>query len=151
MTLGNMVELEKQLRYDNLYLDIAARIAQMSHARRLKVGVVLVKNDAIIAQGWNGTPKGFDNNCEDEIDSVLVTKDEVLHAEYNCLCKICKNTMSSEAATMYLTCNPCMGCSKLIYQAGIVRIVFRDYYRETNGLDFLKKCGVEICHIPLTK
>lgn len=135
----------KQIRYDNLYLDLCFRIAEMSHARRLKVGVLLVKDNNILSFGWNGTPTGFDNNCEDELpNGELVTKPEVLHAEYNCLCKVCKTTVSSENSTMYLTCNPCMPCAKLIYQAGIKRIVYRDLYRDMAGVDFLKKCGVEI-------
>lgn len=137
--------MQKQRRYDSLYLDISLRVSQMSQAKRLQVGCVLVKNDSIISFGWNGMPTGWDNNCEFLNDSSeLVTKQEVLHAESNCLMKIAKSTESSINSTLYLTHSPCIHCAKMIYQAGIVRLVYLNKYRTDEGLIFLNKCGIMI-------
>jgi dCMP deaminase len=146
--------ISKKERYDWLYLDIAQRVAKMSHARRLQVGSVLVKDDRILSYGWNGMPIGWDNNCEDlvteaplrypPVQPFLVTRPEVLHAESNCLSKVARSTESSEGGTMYITHSPCMDCAKLIHQAGIERIIYLNLYRSTIGLDFLKKCGMEV-------
>lgn len=149
-----MIILDKKSRYDNLYLDIAKRVAQMSHAKRLNVGAVLVKDDRILSYGWNGMPIGWDNDCEDIINEAplryppveprLVTRPEVLHAESNCLMKVARSTESSERGTLYITHSPCMDCAKLIHQAGIIRIVYNNLYRSEDGIKFLIRCGVEI-------
>lgn len=140
---------DKQIKYNRLYMDIAERIAEMSYARRLKVGSVLVKNDNIISFGWNGTPNGFDNNCENESfdaigNIILETKSEVLHAEANCLMKLTKTTNTSENAILYVTHAPCINCAKLIHQAGIKILYYRNIYRSDEGIKFLEKCGLEI-------
>lgn len=142
-----MIE-SKQLRYDLMYLDICERISLMSHAIRQKVGAILVKDNNIISMGWNGTPAGFDNECEirlNEMDeSSLITKPEVLHAESNCLTKVARSSQSSEESTMYITISPCMECAKLIAQSGIKRIVYKKFYRDQKSLDFLSKFGIII-------
>lgn len=142
-------------RHIDLYMDLATRIALMSHAVRLKVGSVIVKNNSIISFGWNGMPSGWDNNCEDEIGHVLddannivetrlKTKQEVLHAEMNCLMKVASSTESSENSTMFCTHAPCIHCAKLIYQSGIGSLYYRNTYRDTAGLEFLEKSGVSV-------
>lgn len=120
-------------------MDIAIRVAEMSHAQRKKVGCVIVKDDRILSMGWNGTPSGFDNKCEDEnCDGSLTTKKEVLHAELNCLAKLAKSTESSKGSTMYVTLSPCINCAKLIIQCGIQRVVFKEKYHDESGIDFLQ-------------
>ena len=142
-------------RHIDLYMDLATRIALMSHAVRLKVGSVIVKNNSIISFGWNGMPSGWDNNCEDEIGHVLddannivetrlKTKQEVLHAESNALMKVASSTESSENSTMFCTHAPCIHCAKLIYQSGINSLYYRNTYRDTAGLEFLEKSGVSV-------
>ena len=127
--------MASQKDLDKAYIDIACRWAEMSHARRLKVGCIVVKDNQIISDGFNGTPSGFDNNCEYPVPDhfttkfVLKTKPEVLHAESNAITKLARSTNSSVGSTMYLTCNPCFDCTKLIIQAGIVRVVYKDDYR----------------------
>lgn len=139
---------EKNKKYDQLYLDIAKRISKMSYAQRLHVGCVLIKNDGIISFGWNGMPSGWDNSCEDfDENSQLITRPEVLHAESNCLSKIAKSHESSQGASLYLTHSPCIHCAKLIYQAGIIRVIYMSDYRSSDGLQFLKKCGVEVVQV----
>jgi dCMP deaminase len=136
-------------------MDLATRIALMSHAVRLKVGSVIVKNNSIISFGWNGMPSGWDNNCEDEIGHVLddannivetrlKTKQEVLHAEMNCLMKVAGSTESSTGAIMFCTHAPCIDCAKAMYQAGIIEVVYKNTYRTEEGLYFLEKCGVKL-------
>ena len=133
----------KEFKYDSTYLDICSRIAQMSHAKRAKVGALLVKDNNIISMGWNGTPSGFDNECEiTNIDGSLVTKPEVLHAESNCITKVAQSTQSSLNSTMYITISPCMDCAKLIAQSGVKRVVYKDFYRDKKSLDFLRRCGI---------
>ena len=136
-------------REDRLYMDIAARLALQSYSMRHKVGAVIVKDGSIIAEGWNGTPSGWDNLCEDHIltddptEKVkTVTKREVLHAESNALMKVAKSTQSSKGATLYTILSPCFDCAKLIVQAGIIRVVYREDYRDLSPLDFLSKCDV---------
>jgi dCMP deaminase len=137
--------MEKQQRYDSLYLDLALRVAQMSQAKRLQVGCVLIKNDSIISFGWNGMPTGWNNNCEIWNDSLeLVTKPEVLHAESNCLMKVAKSTESSVNSTLYLTHSPCIHCAKMVYQAGIIRLVYLNKYRSDDGLNFLQQCSIQV-------
>jgi len=129
-----------------MYLDICERISLMSHAVRAKVGAILVKDNNVISMGWNGTPAGFDNECEirlDEMDEfALITKPEVLHAESNCLTKVARSSQSSEGSTMYITISPCMECAKLIAQSGITRVVYKNFYRDKKSLDFLSEFGI---------
>jgi dCMP deaminase len=136
------------------YMDTAERFAQLSHARRLHVGAIVVKDDRIISIGYNGMPSGWDNNCEDEIvveadvgedyDIVLKTKPEVLHAETNAIAKLAKSNESGMGATLFITHAPCLDCAKLIYQSGIGSVLYRNSYRDTSGVSFLEKSGVEV-------
>ena len=136
-------------------MDWAKRVAQLSYARRLQVGAVIVKNDCVISYGYNGTPAGWDNNCEDEIPIsplsdeldntfTLKTKPEVLHAEMNALMKLAKSNGSGNEASLFITHAPCLECAKGIYQAGISEIYYGEDYRSDDGLYFLNKCGVKI-------
>jgi dCMP deaminase len=136
------------------YMDTAERFAQLSHARRLHVGAIVVKDDRIISIGYNGMPSGWDNDCEDEIvveadvgedyDIVLKTKPEVLHAETNAIAKLAKSNESGMGATLFITHAPCLDCAKLIYQSGIGSVLYRNSYRDTSGVSFLEKSGVEV-------
>lgn len=131
-----------------MYLEICSSVAKMSFAKRAQVGAVLVKDNNIISMGWNGTPSGFSNNCEFRIDdhdeNCLLTREEVLHAETNCITKVAKSTQSSLGSTMYITISPCMDCAKLIVQSGVSRVVYKSFYRDKKSLDFLSKCGIII-------
>ncbi len=120
---------------------MAAIWAQNSYCRRRQVGALLVKDRMIISDGYNGTPSGFENNCEDENG---VTKPYVLHAEANAITKVAKSGNSSKGATLYVTASPCLECAKLIIQAGISRVVYKDEYRLTDGVDLLRRAGVEV-------
>ena len=136
-------------RFKNLYLDIASRVAQMSRARRLQVGCIVVKDDRIISLGYNGTAAGWDNNCEDIFyDELgmerLKTKPEVIHAELNSLMKLAKSSDSGNQTSMFVTHSPCLDCAKGIYLAGIKEVFYREDYRSSDGIDFLKKCGVMV-------
>lgn len=135
-----------QAKLDNLFMDVSARIAEMSFAERAKVGAILVKDDNIISMGWNGMPSGDDNDCEDLLeDGSLVTKREVLHAENNAISKLAAcGGVGSRDGTLYVTLSPCFDCAKLIKQAKIKRVVFRDQYRDSTGIDFLKSRGVTV-------
>jgi dCMP deaminase len=133
-------------RITNFFMGFAHNCAEMSRGRRLKVGAVAVTDDEdIIGYGWNGTPRGWDNNCEDEVNGKLVTKAEVLHAESNVMAKVMRSGKSSKGATMYITHAPCIECSKLMYQGGITKVIYETDYRDTSGIDFLRKCGVAVC------
>lgn len=136
--------MSKQDRYDALYMDIATRASKMSFAERAKVGAVVVKNNNIIAWGFNGTPTGFDNSCEytDHVDHTY-TKKEVIHAEQNCIAKLAKGGNSSDGATLYVTLSPCFTCATSLIQAGIKRVVYKSNYH-TDGIDLLEKAGVDI-------
>ena len=126
------------------HLDVAARYAELSHAVRLKVGAIVVKDDRIVSIGYNGTPAGWDNNCEHELeDGSLKTKSEVLHAEENAIAKLARSHESGSGADIFITHAPCPQCAKLIYAAGISRVFYRHIYRDTEGLNFLAKCGIE--------
>lgn len=132
-------------KWDNAHLEVAKTYSQLSSARRMKVGAVIVKDNRIISIGYNGMPSGWDNNCEDEIGitpSTLITKKEVLHAESNAITKVAKSTESAEGAVLYTTCAPCIDCAKLIHQAGIKRVVYGHEYKSNEGLTFLEKCGI---------
>jgi len=136
---------DKQLKLDKRYLEMAKIWAKNSYCKRRKVGALIVKDKMIISDGYNGTPSGFENICEDENEK---TKAYVLHAEANAITKVAKSGNSSEGATLYVTTSPCIECSKLIIQSGIKRVVFIEKYRRTNGLELLERVGVEIIHLP---
>jgi len=140
------VNKEKQLKYDRSYLKMAREWASLSYCDRKQVGALIVKDKMIISDGYNGTPSGFENICETEQGD---TKWYVLHAEANAILKVAKSTQSTEGATLYQTLSPCKDCSKLIHQSGIKRVVFIKKYKDTEGVDFLIKAGVEVSHIPL--
>lgn len=126
-------------KFDERYLEMAAVWAKNSYCKRRQVGAILVKDRMIISDGYNGTPSGFENVCED-VDGV--TKPYVLHAEANAISKVAKSGNSSEGATLYVTASPCMECAKLIIQSGIKRVVYSDEYRITDGIELLKRAGV---------
>jgi dCMP deaminase len=152
-------------KWDVAHLKVAETYAELSSAKRLKVGAVIVKDNRIISIGYNGMPSGWDNDCEDLIISAdgtipydhtertwtvtpkvglttMITKKEVIHAESNAITKVAKSTESSEGAVLYTTCSPCLDCAKLIHQAGISRVVYGYKYKATEGLTFLEKCGI---------
>ena len=135
---------EKQKRYDLAYLKMASTWGELSHCLRKKVGALIVKDRMIISDGYNGTPSGFENACEDEDN---YTKWYVLHAEANAILKVAASTQSCVGATLYLTLSPCRECSKLIHQAGIIRVVYSKAYKDDSGLIFLKKAGVMLTHM----
>ncbi|MBQ6199336.1 MAG: dCMP deaminase family protein [Bacteroidales bacterium] len=128
-------------KFDHSYLQMAEVWAQNSYCKRRKVGALIVKDKMIISDGYNGTPSGFENICEDENG---VTKPYVLHAEANAITKVAKSGNSSSGATLYVTASPCMECSKLIIQSGITRVVYRDAYRLMDGIELLKRAGIEV-------
>lgn len=136
---------EKQQLLDTRYLRMARIWSENSYCRRRRVGALIVKNQMIISDGYNGTPSGFDNVCE---NSDGMTFPYVLHAEANAITKVARSNNSSAGATLYVTASPCMECAKLIIQAGIKRVVFSELYRITDGLDLLKKAGVETIYLP---
>jgi dCMP deaminase len=137
--------MAKQNDLDRVYLIMASELAKLSHAQRRKVGCLIVKDTQIISEGYNGTPRGFDNDCEyvDHVDH-LYTKPEVLHAESNAITKLARSTNSSSGATLYVTCSPCFDCSKLIIQSGIKRVVYLDKYKSKEGLLLLEKAGITV-------
>jgi dCMP deaminase len=135
---------DKKNKYDKAYLRIAKEWSKLSYCERKKVGAIIVKNRMIISDGYNGTPSGFENCCEDEHNQ---TKWYVLHAEANAILKVANSTQSCEGATLYITLSPCRDCSKLIHQAGIKSVVYLDGYKDDTGLQFLKKAGVEVIQI----
>ena len=134
----------KRERLDRRYLRMARIWAENSYCDRRKVGALMVKERTIISDGYNGTPAGFENVCEDEAG---VTKPYVLHAEANAITKVARSGNSSQGATLYITASPCLDCAKLIIQAGITRVVFSDLYRITDGIDLLRRAGVEVSQL----
>ncbi len=136
---------KKQERYDKAYLRMASEWGKLSYCKRKQVGAIIVKDRMIISDGYNGTPTGFENICEDEEG---YTKWYVLHAEANAILKVAASTQSCEGATLYITLSPCKECSKLVHQAGIKRVVYQNAYKDDSGLQFLKKAGVQLTHIP---
>lgn len=152
----NVVNLDKsikreimKLRFKQAYMDVARRFAELSHARRLHVGAIVVKDDRIISIGYNGMPAGWDNDCEDVIQhsddtTSLKTKPEVLHAESNAIAKLAKSNDSGLGADIFITHAPCIECAKLIYQSGINSVYYSENYRDGSGIEFLKKSGVKI-------
>lgn len=171
---GEKEKLKKE-KYNSLYMDLAERVAKMSYATRLQVGSVLVKDNNIISFGWNGMPSGWDNNCE-EILYVLKnecyhtelqmkengysetahgwtkkrSKREVLHSEANCLMKVSRSTNSSDGAALFVTHAPCLDCAKIIHQAGITEVYYKNTYRTEEGIYFLKKCGIQVYKVDST-
>ena len=131
---------EKQLKHDKAYLRIAKEWGKLSYCKRKQVGALIVKDRMIISDGYNGTPTGFENICEDEEG---YTKWYVLHAEANAILKVASSTQSCNGATLYITLSPCKHCSKLIHQAGIVKVVYNHAYKDNSGLKFLENAGIE--------
>jgi len=140
------MEETKQRKYDQAYLRMAQEWGKLSYCKRKQVGAIIVKDRMIISDGYNGTPTGFDNICEDEEG---YTKWYVLHAEANAISKVASSTQSCNGATLYITLSPCKECSKLIHQSGIKRVVYKNAYKDASGLKFLEKAGVEIVHMPV--
>jgi len=143
-------------KFINAYMDVAERFAELSSARRLHVGAIVVKDDRIISIGYNGMPSGWDNDCElelyedngdDEPITVLKSKPEVLHAETNAIAKLAKSNESGMGATMFITHAPCLDCAKLIYQSGISSVLYRDTYRDTSGITFLEKSKITVTQV----
>ncbi len=130
---------KKQLKYDKAYLRIADEWGKLSYCKRKQVGAIIVKDRMIISDGYNGTPSGFENFCEDESG---YTRWYVLHAEANAISKVASSTQSCQGATLYITLSPCKECSKLIHQSGIVRVVYKKAYRDNSGIEFLEKAGI---------
>jgi dCMP deaminase len=135
---------KKQEKYDRAYLRMAAEWAKLSHCNRKQVGALIVKNKTIISDGYNGTPSGFTNACEDDQGE---THWYVLHAEANAILKVAKSTQNAEGATLYITLSPCKECSKLIIQAGIKRVVYLKQYKDQSGVEFLEKFGIDVNHL----
>jgi dCMP deaminase len=139
-------------KFKDYFMIVAEETAKLSHAVRLQVGAVIVKDDRIISIGYNGMPAGWDNECEEEVtthyvsytDSQLVTKPEVLHAESNAIAKLARSTQSGDGAIMFCTHAPCLQCAKLIYQSGIKELYFKEHYRDEFGLKFLHRSGVNV-------
>ncbi len=142
-----MTPEEKTLLLDRRYLRMAGIWSENSYCKRRKVGALIVKDKMIISDGYNGTPAGFENVCEDARGN---TYPYVLHAEANAITKVARSNNSSEGATLYVTTSPCMECSKLIIQAGIRRVVYSELYRICDGLELLRKAGVETVFVPVT-
>ena len=138
--------MSKQLKYDLAYLEMAQRWGKLSHCNRRQVGALIVNDRMIISDGYNGTPTGFENPCEDEEG---YTKWYVLHAEANAILKVAGSTQSCKGATLYITLSPCKECSKLIHQSGIKRLVYAKKYKDVSGLEFLERAGVELIQIEL--
>ena len=136
----------KQLKYDKAYLRMAREWAKLSYCQRKQVGAIIVKDRMIISDGYNGTPTGFENFCE---DNEGYTKWYVLHAEANAILKVAASTQSSKGATLYITLSPCQNCSKLIHQAGIIRVVYSKAYKDLSGVKFLKQAGIEATHVEI--
>jgi dCMP deaminase len=151
----------KEEKYQNIYIRTAILFSEMSWAKRKKVGAIIVKDGIIISQGWNGTPSGFDNSCEeivwepnegpwgDQGKYVFKTKAEVIHAEMNALLKCARSNVSSKGGTLYVTLSPCIECSKAILQSGIAEVYYLEEYRDTSGINFLKKAGLTVNKIDL--
>jgi len=132
-------------KFDNAHMIVAETYAKLSSATRLQVGAVVEKDNRIISIGYNGTPSGWDNNCEDFIDDYNTkTKQEVIHAEMNAIGKLAQSNESGANATMYITHAPCFDCAKLIHIAGIKKVFYRNQYRSDDGIEFLNKCNIEV-------
>ena len=144
--MKDQTDNKKQLLLDKRYLKMALIWAENSYCKRRQVGALLVKDKMIISDGYNGTPGGFENNCEDEDNR---SKPYVLHAEANAITKVAKSNNSSDGSTLYVTSSPCLECAKLIIQAGIKRVIFADSYRLEDGINLLKRANVEVIQVDL--
>jgi dCMP deaminase len=142
--INSKMEEKKLNKYDKAYLRIAKEWSLLSYCKRKQVGAIIVKDRMIISDGYNGTPSGFENCCEDEEG---LTRWDVLHAEANAILKVARSTQSCEGATLYITLSPCKDCSKLIHQSGIKRVVYHNGYRDDSGLQFLIKAGIDVQQI----
>ena len=142
-----MVSNEKQRKFDLRYLQMARIWAQNSYCQRRQVGALVVKNGMIISDGYNGTPSGFENVCEDDNG---LTKPYVLHAEANAITKLARSSNNSDGSTIYITASPCIECAKLIIQAGIRRVVYGEQYRLTDGIDLLRRAGIDVEYLEAT-
>jgi dCMP deaminase len=140
--------IDKQEQFDRRYLEMALIWAKNSYCKRKQVGALIVKDRMIISDGYNGTPSGFENNCEDEENR---TKPYVLHAEANAITKVAKSNNSSDNSSLYITTSPCLECSKLIIQSGISRVVFCDKYRKEDGIKLLERAGIEVIYLNIEK
>ena len=138
------MESEKQKKFDQRYLEMARIWAKNSYCTRRQVGALVVKNNMIISDGYNGTPSGFENVCEDDNG---ITKPYVLHAEANAITKLARSNNNSDGATIYITASPCIECAKLIIQAGIKRVVYGEKYRLTDGIELLQRAGIEVVYL----
>ena len=154
LTKANTVfHIKMKQKWIDAFMDTAERFAQLSSAKRLQVGAVVVKDNRIISIGYNGMPSGWTNECEEVVEIhedggvVTKTKDEVIHAEANAISKLAKSGDSGDGATMFITHAPCVHCAKLIYGAGISNIYYRNFYRDDAGIDFLNKCNIEVLKI----
>ncbi len=139
---------KKQRRYDQAYLKMAKEWSKLSHCKRKQVGALIVKGKMIISDGYNGTPTGFNNCCEDDDGSTIW---HVLHAEANAILKVASSTQACQGATLYITLSPCKDCSKLIHQSGIKRVVYANAYKDESGIDFLRKANIEILYLPINE
>jgi dCMP deaminase len=143
-----------QKKWIDAYLDMADRFAELSYAQRLKVGAIVVKDNRVISIGYNGTPAGWENTCEEVVEVhedggvVTKTKDEVIHAEANAIGKLARDGEAGLDSTMFCTHAPCINCAKLIYGAGIRSLYYRNSYRDEDGIEFLKKCNIEVVNNP---
>ena len=144
--MGSEMCIRDRAKYDKAYLKMALEWGELSYCERRKVGALIVKDKMIISDGYNGTPTGFENICEDDEG---YTKWYVLHAEANAIAKVSSSTQSTNGATLYITLSPCKECSKLIFQSGIKRVVYNKKYKDTSGLEFLEKAGVETCLVSI--
>ena len=138
-----------QLQLDRAYLQMAATWGKLSKANRKQVGCLVVKDGMIISDGYNGTPHGFDNDCEFETRFGYETKPEVLHAESNALTKLAKSTQSSDGCTIYITLSPCFDCAKLMIQSGVEKVVYSEEYRKIGGVELLQKANIVTVHVPI--
>ena len=139
---------KKQRRYDQAYLKMALEWSKLSHCKRKQVGALILKDKMINSDGYNGTPTGFDNCCEDDEGN---TKWHVLHAEANAILKVASSTQACQGATLYITLSPCKECSKLIHQSGIRRMVYANAYKDDSGIEFLRKANIEILYLPINE
>ena len=137
-------------KFQQLYMDWALRTAELSYAKRLQVGAVIVKDDTVISYGYNGMPAGWDNNCETtNADGTLTTRPEVLHAESNAIAKLAKSPNSGLGADLFVTHSPCIHCAKLIFQSGITRVYFNEHYRDDEGIRFLKNSNIDVIQLDI--
>jgi dCMP deaminase len=152
LILKQLINFLMKQKFIDAYMKTAEVFAELSSARRLHVGAIVVKDDRIISIGYNGMPSGWDNDCEIELHQPigrvdLVTRPEVLHAETNAIAKLAKSTESGDGATMFITHAPCLDCAKLIYQSGINSVYYRNAYRNDDGIEFLKKCKLDVNNV----